>query len=178
MVMSGDIGALYKLVTSYVAELLICLTFPLVMGTGSVTAVESERRALQYLGLDAEKSSVGFDGLKVNLIMIDYSMPEMTGYELLKKIKSSSNLREIPVMIMSSENVLAHIDRIAPNLMSSDVGKVASMFLPDGTKNIPTKAKKNVIRILTKAQVDAELEQMKTMNAQEAAAAQAVSEAV
>ncbi|CAI9787277.1 unnamed protein product [Fraxinus pennsylvanica] len=76
-----------------------------------VTAVESGRRALQYLGLDGEKSSVGFDGLKVNLIMTDYSMPGMTGYELLKKIKGSSNLREIPVVIMSSENVLARIDR-------------------------------------------------------------------
>ncbi|XAR50126.1 hypothetical protein NMG60_11004368 [Bertholletia excelsa] len=77
----------------------------------SITAVESGRRALQYLGLDGEKSSVGFDGLKVNLIITDYSMPGMTGYELLKKIKESSTLREIPVVIMSSENVLARIDR-------------------------------------------------------------------
>nr|GMD24255.1 two-component response regulator ARR5-like [Ipomoea batatas] len=37
-------------------------------------------------------------------------MPGMTGYELLKKIKGSS-FREIPVVIMSSENVLARIDR-------------------------------------------------------------------
>ncbi|KAK3035790.1 hypothetical protein RJ639_034606 [Escallonia herrerae] len=77
-----------------------------------VTAVESGSRALQYLGLDGEKNSVGFDGLKVNLIMTDYSMPGMTGYELLKKIKQkSSALREIPVVIMSSEKVLARIDR-------------------------------------------------------------------
>ncbi|KAG5536798.1 hypothetical protein RHGRI_024284 [Rhododendron griersonianum] len=51
-----------------------------------VTAVESAGRALQYLGLDGDKSAVGFD---VNLIMTDYSMPGMTGYELLKKIKVS-----------------------------------------------------------------------------------------
>ncbi|KAL3639543.1 Two-component response regulator arr5 [Castilleja foliolosa] len=76
-----------------------------------VTAVESGTRALQYLGLDEEKSSVGFDGLKVNLIMTDYSMPGMTGFELLQKIKSSSKLREIPVVIMSSENILARVDR-------------------------------------------------------------------
>ncbi|KAK2965147.1 hypothetical protein RJ640_005310 [Escallonia rubra] len=77
-----------------------------------VTAVDSGSRALQYLGLDGEKNSVGFDGLKVNLIMTDYSMPGMTGYELLKKIKQkSSALREIPVVIMSSEKVLARIDR-------------------------------------------------------------------
>ncbi|GFP97686.1 two-component response regulator arr5 [Phtheirospermum japonicum] len=76
-----------------------------------VTAVESGTRALQYLGLDEEKSSVGFDDLKVNLIMTDYSMPGMTGFELLQKIKSSSKLREIPVVIMSSENILARVDR-------------------------------------------------------------------
>ncbi|CAN4086125.1 unnamed protein product [Withania somnifera] len=76
-----------------------------------VTAVESGRRALQYLGLDGEKSSMGIDGLKVNLILTDYSMPGMTGYELLKKIKESSALSKIPVVIMSSEKILARIDR-------------------------------------------------------------------
>ncbi|KAF4352558.1 hypothetical protein F8388_012254 [Cannabis sativa] len=125
-----------------------------------VTAVESGTRALQYLGLDGEKSSVGFDymakcspkykenrlllhqfqqangisdlpfcfsfALKVNLIMTDYSMPGMTGYELLKKIKrlgkilsfwlyiavrdESSAFREVPVVIMSSENIMTRID--------------------------------------------------------------------
>ncbi|KAL5544331.1 hypothetical protein UlMin_008115 [Ulmus minor] len=76
-----------------------------------VTAVESGTRALQYLGLDGEKNSVGLDGLKVNLILTDYSMPGMTGYELLKKIKESSAFREVPVVIMSSENILTRIDR-------------------------------------------------------------------
>ncbi|KAK6931137.1 Signal transduction response regulator, receiver domain [Dillenia turbinata] len=76
-----------------------------------VTAVDSGRRALQFLGIDEEKKTVGFDGLKVDLIITDYCMPGMTGYELLKKIKESSALREIPVVIMSSENILTRIDR-------------------------------------------------------------------
>ncbi|KAH0762598.1 hypothetical protein KY290_018671 [Solanum tuberosum] len=76
-----------------------------------VTAVESGTRALQYLGLDGEKSTMGIDGLKVNLILTDYSMPGMTGYELLKKIKESSVLSKIPVVIMSSEKILPRIDR-------------------------------------------------------------------
>ncbi|KAL6497442.1 hypothetical protein OROGR_029371 [Orobanche gracilis] len=142
-----------------------------------MTAVESGRRALQYLGLDGEKNSFGFDvseelanlvvclaslafavhrfmvmtnmvqkfiksdELKINLIMTDYSLPGMTGFELLQKIKlsiatiavaiansvanrcygaiepiatlraGSSKLKEIPVVIMSSENILARADR-------------------------------------------------------------------
>ncbi|KAK7265730.1 hypothetical protein RJT34_33353 [Clitoria ternatea] len=77
-----------------------------------VTVVDSGTRALQYLGLDGENGSLGFDSVKVNLIMTDYSMPGMTGYELLKKIKQESSVfREIPVVVMSSENVLTRIDR-------------------------------------------------------------------
>ncbi|KAL5731944.1 hypothetical protein ACHQM5_004619 [Ranunculus cassubicifolius] len=54
-------------------------------GNGKLTTVDSGRRALQYLGLDGEKNSVGFD--------------------------ESSTFREIPVVIMSSENVLPRINR-------------------------------------------------------------------
>jgi CheY-like chemotaxis protein len=57
------------------------------------------------------KSWFVLQDLKVNLIMTDYSMPGMTGYELLKKIKESSAFREVPVVIMSSENILPRIDR-------------------------------------------------------------------
>ncbi|GER38527.1 hypothetical protein STAS_15042 [Striga asiatica] len=74
-------------------------------------SVESGTRALQYLGLDEEKNSSGFDDLKVNLIMTDYSMPGMTGFELLQKIKGSAKLKGIPVVIMSSENIMTRIDR-------------------------------------------------------------------
>ncbi|XP_014499904.1 two-component response regulator ARR5 [Vigna radiata var. radiata] len=80
-----------------------------------VTAVDSGIRALQFLGLDEQRGTSESDGfvpsLKVDLIITDYCMPEMTGYELLKKIKESSMFREIPVVIMSSENVLPRIDR-------------------------------------------------------------------
>ncbi|KAH6763182.1 response regulator 3 [Perilla frutescens var. hirtella] len=76
-----------------------------------VTAVDSGIRALQILGLNEEEGSVGYDEIKVDLVITDYCMPGMTGYELLKKIKGSSTFREIPVVIMSSENVLARIDR-------------------------------------------------------------------
>ncbi|PKI56201.1 two-component response regulator ARR5-like [Punica granatum] len=76
-----------------------------------VTAVDSGRRALQLLGMDEQSGHADSDGLKVDLIITDYYMPGMTGFELLKKIKESSSLREIPVVVMSSENTLARVDR-------------------------------------------------------------------
>jgi len=113
-----------------------------------VTAVESGTRALQYLGLDGEKSSVGFDGMKVNLIITDYSMPGMTGYELLKKIKESSAFREVPVVIMSSENILTRIDRcleegaeefIVKPVKLSDVNRLKNFMMGGERKEIGEK---------------------------------------
>ncbi|GAB2295593.1 hypothetical protein Dimus_029752 [Dionaea muscipula] len=49
--------------------------------------------------------------VEVNLIITDYYMPGMTGYDLLKKIKESSSLRNIPVVIMSSEYDKLRISR-------------------------------------------------------------------
>uniref|UniRef100_A0ACD5Z1L5 Uncharacterized protein n=1 Tax=Avena sativa TaxID=4498 RepID=A0ACD5Z1L5_AVESA len=66
-----------------------------------VTAVDSGKRALELLG---SENNVG-------MIITDYWMPEMTGYELLKKVKESSKLKQIPVVIMSSENVPTRISR-------------------------------------------------------------------
>ncbi|KAK9925863.1 hypothetical protein M0R45_023125 [Rubus argutus] len=113
-----------------------------------VTAVESGTRALQYLGLDGEKSSVGLDGMKVNLIITDYSMPGMTGYELLKKIKESSAFREVPVVIMSSENILTRIDRcleegaeefIVKPVKLSDVNRLKNFMMGGERKEIGEK---------------------------------------
>ncbi|PWA88135.1 cheY-like superfamily [Artemisia annua] len=73
-----------------------------------VTAVDSGSKALEFLGLqDVEK----FPEVEVNLIITDYCMPGMTGFELLRKVKESTSLKDIPVVIMSSENVPARINR-------------------------------------------------------------------
>ncbi|KAK4272458.1 hypothetical protein QN277_021015 [Acacia crassicarpa] len=85
-----------------------------------VTTVDSGSKALEFLGLrnndqiDPSAPSVSPGNLQeveVNLIITDYCMPGMTGYDLLKKIKESSSLKNIPVVIMSSENVPSRISR-------------------------------------------------------------------
>ncbi|XP_055809281.1 two-component response regulator ARR9-like [Solanum dulcamara] len=87
-----------------------------------VTTVDSGSKALEFLGLQEEHDDQNHPNqpcvspsnqqeVEVNLIITDYCMPGMTGYDLLKKIKESSSLRNIPVVIMSSENVPSRISR-------------------------------------------------------------------
>ncbi|XP_050235394.1 two-component response regulator ORR4-like isoform X1 [Mercurialis annua] len=93
-----------------------------------VTFVESGDKALEYLGLldnlednepisaPASPSSSSFnisqptqqEGMKVNLIMTDYCMPGMSGYDLLKRVKGSF-WKDVPVVVMSSENIPSRI---------------------------------------------------------------------
>ncbi|XP_010525415.1 PREDICTED: two-component response regulator ARR17-like isoform X2 [Tarenaya hassleriana] len=74
-----------------------------------VTTAENGLRALEYLGLGDQEQTKNIS--KVNLIITDYCMPGMTGFELLKRVKESSGLREVPVVIMSSENIPTRIDK-------------------------------------------------------------------
>ncbi|KAL8155507.1 hypothetical protein AgCh_000774 [Apium graveolens] len=79
-----------------------------------VTAVDSGSKALEFLELheDDEQispskaftSPINQQEMAVNLIITDYCMPGMTGYDLLKKMKESS-FRDMPVLIILSLDV-------------------------------------------------------------------------
>ncbi|KAJ3676244.1 hypothetical protein LUZ60_003656 [Juncus effusus] len=122
-----------------------------------VTTVDSGPKALELLGLREEQnspvsssslsssSSTDQQEIEVNLIITDYCMPEMTGYDLLKRIKASSSLKDIPVVIMSSENVPARINRCLEEgadefflkpVKLADMKKLKS-HLQKGKPNIP-----------------------------------------
>ncbi|CAA6668990.1 unnamed protein product [Spirodela intermedia] len=80
-----------------------------------VTTVDSGSKALEFLGLqddddDEDSSDSSPSEIEVNLVITDYCMPGMTGYDLLKRIKETSSLKDIPVVIMSSENVPSRIN--------------------------------------------------------------------
>ncbi|GLT38452.1 hypothetical protein SLA2020_127020 [Shorea laevis] len=86
-----------------------------------VTTAENAARALEFLGLNLDNNQRNNSVSKVNMIITDYCMPGMTGYELLKKIKESSILREIPVVIMSSDN--------SPSRVNQCLEEGAQMFM-------------------------------------------------
>lgn len=78
-----------------------------------VTAVDSAAKALELLGVNKDHltASICSNPLKFSMIITDYCMPELTGYDLLKRLKEIKGLKEIPVVIMSSENVPQRIQR-------------------------------------------------------------------
>jgi len=78
-----------------------------------VTAVDSATKALELLGVNKEHATASAcsNPLKFSMIITDYCMPELTGYDLLKRLKEIKGLKEIPVVVMSSENVPQRIQR-------------------------------------------------------------------
>ncbi|KAI3678585.1 hypothetical protein L6452_37883 [Arctium lappa] len=77
-----------------------------------VTTADSGKKALELLGQGEDKhTEINHQGPKINLVVTDYCMPGMTGYDLLKKVKESSDIKEIPVIVVSSENVPTRIKK-------------------------------------------------------------------
>lgn len=47
-----------------------------------------------------------------DLIILDVSMPDMTGYEVLKKLKSDKKTSEIPVIMLTSHSLEKDVQEI------------------------------------------------------------------
>ncbi|PUZ51828.1 hypothetical protein GQ55_6G221900 [Panicum hallii var. hallii] len=60
-----------------------------------VTTVEGPKKALKFLDMEHD----------VQLILTDYCMPDMTGYDLLVEVKKSPKLNHPPVVITCTEDV-------------------------------------------------------------------------
>jgi sigma-B regulation protein RsbU (phosphoserine phosphatase) len=74
------------------------------------------RRLLRH-GLTVEVAVNGIDALaqleakSFDLVLLDIMMPELDGYEVLKRMKASDNLRHIPVVMISALDELESVVR-------------------------------------------------------------------
>jgi CheY-like chemotaxis protein len=70
-------------------------------GHAAVLTAESAREAFRHLGMD------GADGTlekspEVDLILMDFMMPEMNGIEACRRIKAVERLRDVPIIMVTA----------------------------------------------------------------------------
>jgi len=87
------------------------------------------RGAAETLGIDMLEAEDGYDALKVlekeegniDLILLDWNMPGMNGYELLLELKSDEKYYNIPIMMVTTEgqkeSIIAAVKAGASNYM-------------------------------------------------------------
>ncbi|KAM0828977.1 hypothetical protein ACQ4PT_067174 [Festuca glaucescens] len=71
------------------------------------TTVDNGKKAMELLGLNNAQGKQR----SIDMVLTDYCMPEMTGYDLLQAIKALGSANPIPVVVMSSENEPQRISR-------------------------------------------------------------------
>ncbi|KAG2584410.1 hypothetical protein PVAP13_6KG298906 [Panicum virgatum] len=69
-----------------------------------VTAMEGPKQALKFLEMEHD----------VQLILTDYCMLDMTGYDLLVEVKKSPKINHIPVVVTCTEDVPERIKKEVP----------------------------------------------------------------
>ena len=91
--------------------------------------------ALKQLGfkdiIEAEDGKAALDELKkekVGLIVSDWNMPNMTGLELLKIVRSDESLKDIPFLMVTAEG---QKDNVVEAIKSGVSNYVVKPFTPD-----------------------------------------------
>lgn len=77
------------------------------------------KRALQPLGIELLEANDGKEALQVLsesyteviLIITDWNMPNMNGFELLKVLKANDQFKHIPVLMLTTEGEKANINK-------------------------------------------------------------------
>ncbi|KAH0460461.1 hypothetical protein IEQ34_011124 [Dendrobium chrysotoxum] len=99
------------------------------------------------------------DDQSIDIVLTDYCMPGMTGYDLLKAVKGQSFPKPIPVVVMSSENEPQRISRaigaedfILKPIQIKDVQRLRNYARPNASSPIiGTKRKMKPLELATES---------------------------
>lgn len=72
-----------------------------------LNVVKTGIEALKYLQKEGPYSNVA----RPNVVLLDLNLPELSGFEVLKEIKNSENLKDIPVVILSTSSLERDIEK-------------------------------------------------------------------
>ena len=82
----------------------------IIIAEDSASIREAIAFGLEEAGYDVEKAENGldafkkFNGSKIDLLLTDFHMPEMNGVELIKNVRSITAYRNIPIVVLTTEN--------------------------------------------------------------------------
>jgi chemotaxis family two-component system response regulator Rcp1 len=71
------------------------------------------------------KENLYTEVLSINLVLLDINLPKKNGHEVLKFIKSSPELKQIPVVIFTTSSAKADIEKAFENSANAFVTKPA-----------------------------------------------------
>jgi len=91
----------------------------------NMSVVDDGEKALQYL----EKREPYHKAVRPDIILLDLNLPRLHGTEVLKKIRESEKLKNIPVVILTTSSLQADIDR------SYELGACAYLTKPNVFKD-------------------------------------------
>ena len=88
------------------------------------------KAAADVLQMETEEAQDGIEALEklsecyeeIDLVLLDWNMPEMNGYDVLVEIKSTDRYKHIPVMMVTTEgqksNIVAAVRAGASNYLT------------------------------------------------------------
>jgi DNA-binding response OmpR family regulator len=100
---------------------------------------------LRHSGIEVAQARDGMEGLKVasefrpDIILLDILMPNLDGFETLKRLKKDKSLKAIPVIILSN---LAHKEDIEQGI------KIGATDYLIKTQTLPTDCLKKIRAVL------------------------------
>jgi len=86
------------------------MTFKILTVDDSTTIRKIVKRALDSFNCEILEAQNGVEGLamankeKPDMILLDITMPVMTGVEMLERLKAQQELKEIPVIMLTAES--------------------------------------------------------------------------
>ena len=96
--------------------------------------LEIASRLLEESGLRAARAATGGECLsaaaaeKPALIVLDIGLPDMSGLDVLKSLKSDPALKEVPVLLFT---VRSELDYVSAGLAAGAAGYVIKPFRPE-----------------------------------------------
>ena len=108
----------------------------------SVTVRQMVKRTLEMAGLDIGEIYEAGNGIEalarladhqVDVMMVDINMPTMNGIKLLERIKQNPRLKDIPIVIASTEGSQTRIDQLRRD---GAFGYVRKPFKPEQVRDV------------------------------------------